>query len=82
MYIKKKFEAKTQNEDEEADDIFVQRKDDAAQRIEHLADIVDSFQPTEKEADQAKLALIDYIRTGLDALISGVEEKMGLKKNV
>lgn len=78
MYIKKQYEAK-KNEDDAAEEVFNQRKDDTAQRIEHLAGIVDSFQPTERTADQAKISLMDYILKGLDTLIGDVEGKLGLK---
>ena len=64
----------------EEEDIFEARKDAAAQRLEHLEDILNSFQPTTKDADQSKLSLIDYIVEGLDAIVSGVETRMGLKK--
>lgn len=62
------------------EDVFDARKDAAADRLGHLEDIVGSFQPTTKDADQAKLALIDFIVAGLDTIISDVEEKLGLKQ--
>lgn len=82
MYIKKKFEAK-KNEDEKdpAVELFDDRKDEALESIGHLADIVDSIAPTDKDSEQAKLALIAYIKAGVDNLVGAVEEKMGLKKN-
>ena len=66
-------------EDAAAEEIFDQRKDEASSRIEHLESIVDSFQPTDKEADRAKIALMDYILESLDNVISDVERKLGLK---
>lgn len=64
----------------EEEDVFEARKDAAGQRLEHLEDILNSFQPTTKDADQSKLSLIDYIVEGLDTIVSGVETRMGLKK--
>ena len=78
MYIKKKYEAK-KNEDDAAAEVFDQRKDDTMARLDHLSGIVDSFQPTERTADQAKISLMDYILKGLDTLIGDVEGKLGLK---
>lgn len=68
------------NEDSAAEDIFAERKDKAAERLEHLEAIIDSLQPTEKEADQAKIGIIDHILMSLDGVISDVESKMGFKK--
>jgi len=67
-------------EDAAAEEVFDQRKDDVSARLEHLNGIIDSFQPTEKEADQAKIGIMDYILMSLDNVISDVESKMGLKK--
>lgn len=68
------------NEDDAAEDIFEERKDKAAERLGHLESIIDSFQPTEKGADQAKISIMDYILMSLDNVISDVEKKLGLKK--
>lgn len=68
------------NEDGAAEDIFEERRDKVAERLEHLEAIVESFQPTEKEADQAKISIMDYILMSLDNVIGDVEAKLGLKK--
>lgn len=82
MYIKKRFESKKNEGDQPtAAEIFDERKEAALDSVEHLGTIVDSFQPTDRDADTAKLALIDYIKTGADNLVAAVEEKLGLKKN-
>lgn len=78
-YDNNKGESK-KNEDGAAEDIFEERKDKVAERLEHLEAIVESFQPTEKEADQAKISILDYIMMSLDGVIGDVEAKMGLKK--
>lgn len=84
MYIKKKYGLRKNEADDDAltaEELFEQRKDAAAESIGRLEGILGGFSSTDKEADAAKLVLIDFIKAGVDNLVSAVEKKLGLKKN-
>lgn len=77
MYIKKKFEAK---KNENAVDVFGARKDDAMSRIETLHKLVSSFEPPAEDITDATIGDMDYILKSLDNVIRDITDATGLEE--